>query len=226
MEMKSASRKLASSGKSNLPDRVRLGVQLILFYFYKNLMPKMMVTRRWTLDAKRWSGFTLIELLVAVVVLAILGVVGTDLFSSVMKGANKANVITEVKQNGQLAMEIIERNIRQATKAETPNTPTLILTTPSGIVTFEFLTECKLPCTPASNGQITMNTNPITSTDTKTGVSVELASFVINEPPVSNPSAPKTVTVTLRLQQGVSAPTRKDFRADVTLTTTVSLRSY
>jgi len=178
-------------------------------------------------------AFTLIELLVVIVVLGILGVVGTDLFSSVIKGTNKANVIAEVKQNGQLAMDIIERNIRDATAARNPIDPgtgqpiltDLILTTPSGEVTFAFEAECKT-CTPPTNGQITMNSIPITSTDTRTGVSIASVSYNISSPPSSSPSSPAVVEVTLTVNQAAQAPTRKDFTADVTLTTTVSLRTY
>ncbi|OGD86188.1 hypothetical protein A2Z23_03165 [Candidatus Curtissbacteria bacterium RBG_16_39_7] len=176
------------------------------------------------------QGFTLIELLVVIVIFAILGVVGTDLFSSVIRGTNKANVISEVKQNGQLAMDMIERNIREARDASNPiiptpsphpNTTVLDLIMTVGTVRFQFIPEGS-----TTNGQIYMNGEPITSTDPVTGVNVESASFVINEPPASSPSSPKTVTVTLNLEQGVSASTRKDFTADVTLSTDVSLRSY
>jgi prepilin-type N-terminal cleavage/methylation domain-containing protein len=177
-------------------------------------------------------AFTLIELLVVIVVLGILGVVGTDLFSSVIKGTNKANVIAEVKQNGQLAMDIIERNIREATTAENPPNPLpppdylttgLILTTPSGTVTFGFIPECT---DKSCNGRITMNTTPITSTDTRTGVSIASVSYNISSPPSSSPSSPAVVKVTMTVNQAAQASTRNDFTADVTLTTTVSLRTY
>lgn len=181
---------------------------------------------------KNQLAFTLIELLVVIVVLGILGVVGTDLFSSVIKGTNKANAIAELKQNGQLAMDIIERNIREAANAENPivgsqaDTGILILTMPSGVITrFEFVAPCG-NCTPKTNGQITMNNEPITSTNAITGVNVVSASFNINPPPPSNPTSPKTVTVTFQLEQGISAPTRKDFTASVPFASTVSLRSY
>jgi len=178
------------------------------------------------------SGFTLIELLVVIVVLGILGVVGTDLFSSVIKGTNKANVIAEVKQNGQLAMDIIERNIREATSATNPilpgspptyDTTNLILTTPSGTITFGFIPECG---DDSCNGQITMNNVPITSTDTKTGVSVADVAFEITPPPSSSPSSPAVVTVRMTINQAAQASTRKDFTANVPLRTDVSLRSY
>jgi prepilin-type N-terminal cleavage/methylation domain-containing protein len=185
--------------------------------------------------SKASFGFTLIELLVVIVVLGILGVVGTDLFSSVIKGTNKANIISEVKQNGQLVMDIIERNIREATEATNPiltpgspptyDTTSLVLTTPSGTVTFGFDAECKT-CTPPTNGQITMNTSPITSTDTKTGVSVTSVSYTILPPPTPSPAAPSVILVSMTINQGAQAPTRKDFTANVVLTTTVALRTY
>src|SRR3990167_3837277 len=67
---------------------------------------------------QRRHGFTLIEFLVVLGILA-LTVSSTLLFlTSVLRGSNKANVIAEVKQNGQVVLESSERQIRNGVDAQ------------------------------------------------------------------------------------------------------------
>src|SRR3989338_2133305 len=63
-------------------------------------------------------AFTLIEFLVVLGILAL--VVGsiTLFLTSVLKGTNQANVLSEVKQNGQATLDSLERQIRGAVDAE------------------------------------------------------------------------------------------------------------
>lgn len=64
------------------------------------------------------KGFTLIELLVVIVVLIATGtVIGSVLFSS-LRGVNKTNVITVVRQNGDYAISQMAKTIRNAKKFE------------------------------------------------------------------------------------------------------------
>ena len=69
------------------------------------------------------GGFTLVEF---VVVIGILGftVGATMLFlNSVLKGANQTNVTQEVKQNGQIVLDSLDRQIRGAVDAVGLDTP-------------------------------------------------------------------------------------------------------
>ncbi|QQG40693.1 MAG: prepilin-type N-terminal cleavage/methylation domain-containing protein [Candidatus Levyibacteriota bacterium] len=60
------------------------------------------------------KGFTLIELLVVMVVLIAVGaIIGAILFSS-LRGANKTNAITLVRQNGNYAISQMAKTIRNA----------------------------------------------------------------------------------------------------------------
>src|SRR3989304_4430925 len=63
------------------------------------------------------KGFTLIELLVVLGILA--AAVGATLIflTSVLKGTNQANVTAEVKQNGQVVLDSLEKQVRGATAA-------------------------------------------------------------------------------------------------------------
>lgn len=66
------------------------------------------------------KGFTFIELLVAMVVIMVIGViVGSIIFSS-LRGTNKTNAITVVRQNGNNAIEQMSKMIRNAKKIDDP----------------------------------------------------------------------------------------------------------
>lgn len=59
-------------------------------------------------------GFSLAEVLVVIAMVALIGVVITELFFRSFLGSNKASVIANIKQNGQLALETIDKTIRSA----------------------------------------------------------------------------------------------------------------
>lgn len=58
------------------------------------------------------KGFTLIEILVVIGVLAIIVVVGSTSFFNLLKGSMKTRTISLVNQNGDYALAIMERMIR------------------------------------------------------------------------------------------------------------------
>lgn len=60
------------------------------------------------------AGFTLIETLIVVFLIGIVLVVGGNIFFGIMKGASKAEVEREVKQNGSYALAIMERMIKNS----------------------------------------------------------------------------------------------------------------
>lgn len=174
------------------------------------------------------TGFTLIELLITIAVFSVLAIVGTDLFTSFLQGTNKAQVVAEVKQNGQLALEKAERLIRSSTVVSPDGTSKLSLTQRSGGDTvIEFVDGCRPPgCLgPKSNGKIQTvtgsTTQALTNTDTKNGVDVISATFS-----VTSTGGPQIVKIKLTLTQGVEAPSRKDFVAQVDLETTATTRTY
>ena len=64
------------------------------------------------------SGFTLLELMVSVALLGMISVAATLLFFSAIRGGGKVSVVTEVKQNGQFALNSMEQLIRNAASLE------------------------------------------------------------------------------------------------------------
>ena len=60
------------------------------------------------------KGFTLVEMLVVIAVVAVVGVIITTIFIRSLRGSNKAQIISSIKQNGQLVLENIDKTIRNA----------------------------------------------------------------------------------------------------------------
>lgn len=60
------------------------------------------------------KGFTIAEVLVVIAILAIIGTIMVITFSNTLRGSNKAQVISAIKQNGQAVLENMDKNIRKA----------------------------------------------------------------------------------------------------------------
>lgn len=61
-------------------------------------------------------GFTLIELLIVIGVMAVLGFIFTNTLVQTLRGQNKARIISQVKQNGQVILDKLSSEIRQSEK--------------------------------------------------------------------------------------------------------------
>lgn len=60
------------------------------------------------------KGFTLVEILVVVAIVAIMGTVLAAIFVNTLKGGNKAQILANIKQNGQAVLENMDKTIRGA----------------------------------------------------------------------------------------------------------------
>ena len=191
-------------------------------------MPKL-AAERLTLDAK--CGFTLVEFLIVLGILAL--VVGSSLLflTSVFKGSNQANVTTEAKQNGQVVLDLLEKQIRNAIFAQSPSAGYIKLT---GSSEDPLHIKC-FPSTASTNGWIGMVASgadspfdssfvPLTNKDdTISGVDIQNCDFRVIE---ATPSLPAIVSISFGVNQGIAAPSRQDFLANVAFQTTISLRKY
>jgi prepilin-type N-terminal cleavage/methylation domain-containing protein len=63
---------------------------------------------------KKNNGFTLIETLIVVFLIGIVMVAGGNMLFGIMKGASKVEVEREIKQNGEYALAIMERMIKNS----------------------------------------------------------------------------------------------------------------
>jgi len=176
-------------------------------------------------------GFTLIELLV---VMGILGVaVGSTLMilTSILRGSNQANILAEVKQNGQVVLDGLERQIRGASDATEIN-PTHIKLLVAGSDPLQ------IKCFPSGglfpNGWIgtvissdetlpATSFTSITNTDSVTGVNIQNCTFTVIG---SGVNSTPVVRIKFVASQGVGASTRADFNANADFNTTISLRRY
>lgn len=203
------------------------------------LMPKLVgsfesvVRSLQTTDYKVKLGFTLIEFLIVLGVLAV--AIGSSLLvlTSVLRGSNQANITSEVKQNGQATLDSIEGQIRNANDARD------LLPLPAGAsdgvaLTLSDGTSASIACFPAganTNGSIKLLSGIVTSytsltnQDTVSGVDVTDCSFSVISA-TTGAQSPAIVKVSFVANQGIAAPSRQDFKANVKFETTISLRRY
>lgn len=100
------------------------------------------------------NGLTLIEMLVVIAVLSIVGVLLLTIFTSTLKGSNKSQVISAIKQNGQSVLENMDKTIRNADNVVCTSTPDALglVVLKNGVYTrYRFI---KPTTSPATNGSI------------------------------------------------------------------------
>lgn len=121
------------------------------------------------------EGFTLVEIMIVVALIATLMTIASTTFFNLMQGANKTEIIKEVKENGDYAISVLQLKIRNArdvtsTCATTVGTESnsLSIENPDGSTsTFQciqngtayVLQEIIIP-SPSPTPQITFITNP------------------------------------------------------------------
>lgn len=189
--------------------------------------------------SKLTFGFTLVEMLVVVGILSF--AVGSSMLflTSIIKGGNQASVTAEVKQNGQIIFDSLERQIRNGIDAQLLPEPNSLKIIRSGLYPLY------IKCFPASVGPPARNgligtvvkasdptsdseyTSLSQDTDPVSGVDIQCAA----SPPEFNvipatPTAPAIVTISFVVNQGINAPSRQDFVARAEFRTTISLRQY
>ena len=70
------------------------------------------------MEIKKQKGFTIIEIVVVVGILGVIAVIGTNMFFTVIRGSNKSKNLTTVKQNGEYALSVMERMIRNSSSRD------------------------------------------------------------------------------------------------------------
>lgn len=160
------------------------------------------------------KGFTLIEMVVATGVLVTVGMVASLIFFSTLRGVSKADITREVKQNGDYALAVIERMIRNSAGVVTTTTPcngssqtSLSLLNSDGMTTIFSL----------NNGKIASSGAFLTSEK----VTVSNLSFVCSR----NIGKPDVITVSFNVSQ-LGAGAGPEGLSSMVFQTTVSLRNY
>lgn len=223
-------------------NRSILSIVTLMPYFKSSV-----VDIRSNIDIK--SGFTLVELLVVIGILSV--VVGSSLLflTNILKGSNQAQIVTEIKQNGQTVLDVIDRQIRNAESVEDI---TAVLAAAFAIPPVDAIkinisdttSSIYLACfnqdittTPKKNGWIGIVNSPtvpasasdflkLTNTSEISGINVECDSSSFSISGTANDTFPQVVQVHFKVSQGVEAPKRLDFNAASEFNTTISLRKY
>jgi len=188
------------------------------------------------------KGFTLIEFLVVMGILALVVGSTTIFMSSILKGTNQANAIGEVKQNGQAALDSVERQIRGAVDAQAfgpdhimivrrDGDPLQIRCLPRAVDEFGKYTinDHIATAVAADKDYPTVNYVTLSNDDPETGVNIDTSSckFTVTKADASGPRiAPAVVTLKFTATQGLNAARRVDFAASAEFKTTISLRTY
>lgn len=188
------------------------------------------------------KGFSLMEAVVSIGVIAIVGIILADILTRTFSSNNKTQLISRVKQNGQVALNVIDREIRNTEAIVCPTPPdgvSSISLNTIVVIKNGVYTRFKLhPETGTTNGFIGQDNSVVTSVSTActesqdsyisltnqtdNGVSVKDLSFTRNR--ISG--SPDTITISFSLAQPVGASTgfQTELGQDALFQTTVQLR--
>jgi prepilin-type N-terminal cleavage/methylation domain-containing protein len=171
------------------------------------------------------SGFSFIELLVVVSLFGIVGYLTTSIFIIGFRAQAKSEIMKEVKQNGDYAMQVIESAIKNSIDIITPAPPLdsasgIVVTNPDGNTT-TFL--CKNDIITAENSY-PVPTPVIVNDLTSNKVIVKLCKFKIVAPPTFKSSKYAVINFTVSQTGGEGIP--EENKASLPYQSTISLRIY
>jgi len=160
---------------------------------------------------KSSKGFSLIEILTVMAILSLIGVVASSMFFTILKGSTKTQITTEIKQNGNYALSVMERMIRNAESLDAYTADSLTITSSDGFSTTFFCHDGD------GDGfkEIASNSAKLISNK----VQVNNCSIFQVDPGIPKAS-PDTVTINFDLSQVETTEPLVHFE------TTVSLRNY
>ncbi|MBU0708191.1 prepilin-type N-terminal cleavage/methylation domain-containing protein [Patescibacteria group bacterium] len=183
------------------------------------------------------KGFTLIELLVSVAILAIVAGVGVTVFLSVTQSYTKAGIINNLRYEGSRVMEDLSRVIRSGTNLEA-SASTLTVTIDRESLEFNQNGSCetavfqldgvigyndRIRKSLSNCDETAVGAGVITDDDLVTGVNVRNLVFTVTD---GGTVRPDRVDISLTLEEGLFAPNRQEYTAEVVLTNSVSTRRY
>ena len=175
------------------------------------------------------NGFTMVEILAVISILAVVGIILTEIFIRTLRGSAKAQVLASIKQNGQAVMDNMDKTIRGTDNVVTACTIPL-----NGIIVFKGGTYTRflfiLP-TSSQNGYIAVdsdstcggiynNSPSISDKNTKSGVSITSGSFTL----VRNPGFGDVVAISFQAEPALEISSQ-NLVDPVLFKTTIELRN-
>jgi len=166
---------------------------------------------------RRRSGFTLIEIIVVVGILGIIMIMGSNLFFSILRGSTKTKILQLVKQNGDYAISVMGRMIRNA-RSVSGSGSSITIVNPDGRPTTFSCSDLD------ANGanEISSNSARLINDEVKV---INNCSNVFSVIAGEVGTRPDVVTINFTLSQA-GVTTRPEERASVNFQTTISLRNY
>lgn len=158
------------------------------------------------------NGFTLLEIMVVVGILGIIAVVGSGTFFSILRGSTKTKTLQLVKQNGDYAISVMERMIRNARRVSGGG-DSITIVNPDGETT---VFSCE-----GSPATIASNSAPLMDKEVK----VDSCYNVFTVTSGISGVRPAVVKINFNLSQA-EMTTRPEEQASINFQTTVTLRNY
>jgi len=163
------------------------------------------------------NGFTLLEMMMVIGILGIITVIGSGAFFSILRSSTKAKTLQMVKQNGDYAISVMERMIRNARVLVSPTSNSTVssitIKNPDGETTTFSCQEDQL--TIASNGA------SLLSSEVKVSNCSNIFDVTVGQAGIK----PAVVEINFTLTQA-GTTSRPEEQAEVNFQTTVSLRNY
>ncbi len=78
-------------------------------------------------DDNKNNAFTLAEILVVMAITAVIGTVLVTIFTNTLRGSNKSQILSNIKQNGQAVLENMDKTIRGADNVVCVSSKTLLI---------------------------------------------------------------------------------------------------
>lgn len=161
----------------------------------------------------RQRGFTLIELLILIVMLSVVGSVIVAIIASTLRGTDKTNRLTEVRQNGSFAASIMARMIRNNVAILSCQNNSITITNPDGgTTTFSCETIGSLPTIASTSGSLRASFFPQTIEVLGCSLSCLPSTPVVG--------SPRQVNIVFTAQSTV------DRKVSVPFQTTIQTRNY
>jgi len=182
------------------------------------------------------TGYTLIELLVVLGVLTITVGALTMFLTSVFRGTNKANAAAEVKQNGQVILDSLERHIRGAVDVTNKAENYIMLTRSFGdplhikcqgaTETYKSRIAVAEDSDPGTTfSDIAPEWRSISNDDLDNGVSINPCAIFVAPASVSTSGLPVPAVVSIGFTAQKDSD-RAEFTGRADFRTTISLRQY
>ena len=165
-------------------------------------------------------GFTLLEMLVSVAIIAMVSVVLSQVFISTIRTNAKTEILKEVKQNGDLAIESISRMVQNAKSISCPTATSLLIVNPDGGST---TIGCALDATTTRLASTSATTVYLSSKSVTLG-GTDCASSTLQFTCTATTGLPSHVAVSFRLAQ-IGTPVDQFERASESFQTSVTMRN-